>query len=189
VDLRLPRHTLLKKGISEDAKHSEELLAGGSSRRPNKAIETASESDTWNKNLRAAVQVAVLILVGSGMLARAETFTLDFSVATIGDPNPATATDAQIQSYIQSILGGSAQLNGAEGGGAPCGSSVSDCYGGLYSGHYYYTGDGHVVGPGSSGTNSTSYTLANKDGGSSSTTTGLGTAKVRRPATSICSSH
>ena len=155
--------------------NSEELLAGGSSRRANKAVTTASGSITRNRSLKAVLQVGALILTVSAIPARADVIlnTLDFTGLQ-------TDTDAQIQTYIQTTLGsavvaGSVKVTGAEGGGAPCGSSVSDCYGGLHNGHYYYTGDGHVVG-GTSRT-STSYTLANKDGGFIINNNGVGNSQ------------
>jgi hypothetical protein len=66
-----------------------------------------------------------------------------------------TATDAQIQSYLDGLLpsGDSVVVTGAAGS---CNTSNSTCP---------YSADGHIVGP-TSGLNVTSYTLTNKDGGS-----------------------
>jgi hypothetical protein len=113
-----------------------------------------------HKSKFASSLVGALLVLGTGISARAETLNmLDFT-------GYATASDSQLQTYIATELGSAVKnvtLTGAEGGGVPCGGSATgDCLGGTYNGNVYYTGDGHVVGPGNG---SSSYTLANKDGG------------------------
>jgi hypothetical protein len=77
------------------------------------------------------------------------TITLDFGSLV------STATDAQIQSYIDGLLpaGDSVVVTGAAGS---CNTNGNGCP---------YQADGHIVGP-LSGNTVTSYTLTNKDGGS-----------------------
>jgi hypothetical protein len=93
------------------------------------------------KHLLLSSAAAVVLTVASP--AFAGTITLDFG------PLASTATNAQIQSYIDGMLpsGDSVVVTGAAGS---C-NNTDTCP---------YNADGHVVGP-----SGTSYTLANKDGG------------------------
>jgi hypothetical protein len=97
--------------------------------------------------LLSSASAVVALTVASP--AFAGTITLDFGSLVN------TATDAQIQSYIDGLLpsGDSVVVTGAAGS---CNTSPFTCP---------YSADGHIVGP-TSGFNVTSYTLTNKDGGS-----------------------
>src|SRR5271168_3272056 len=96
---------------------------------------------------------AALALIAAGP-ASASTITLDFG--SLG----ATATDVQVQSYINNLLqpfGDSVVVTGAAGS---CNTGGNGCP---------YQADGHIVGPVSGSFPNqtvTSYTLTNKDGGS-----------------------
>src|ERR1700751_4552114 len=100
------------------------------------------------KHLLLSSAAAVVALTVAGP-AFAGTITLGFGSLV------STATDAQIQSYIDGLLpsGDSVGVTGAAGS---CNTSPFTCP---------YSADGHIVGP-TSGFNVTSYTLTNKDGGS-----------------------
>lgn len=107
--------------------------------------------------LNALLGVGLLCFLSGGTAALADnTYTFNFTGLS-----SSSASDGAIQTFMNGVLGsaGSVALTGAVGSGAPC-STPSECSGG--SGNY--TADGHVVGP-SSWLGTSSYTLANKDGG------------------------